>query len=78
MKVAFDIASYPVFKDGDLFYPGLASLLAIINCGGEAIIFSSNGSVSLKEIGLIKKLGESFSGRITYAEDAGGADMCVC
>jgi hypothetical protein len=77
MTVAFDIASYPIFKDGDLFYPGVASLLAIIHCGGRAIIFNSSGNTSRTEKLLIDKLTQSFGGRVIYARDAGDADMCI-
>ena len=77
MTVAFDIASFPIFKDGDLFYPGMASLLAIIHCGGRAIIFNSDGAVTRQEKWLIDKLTKAFRGKIIYARDAGSADMCV-
>jgi len=77
MTVAFDISSYPIFKDGDLYYPGVASLLAILNCGGRAIIFSSNGSVSRREKNLIDMLTRSFGGKIIYSRDSGNADMCI-
>ena len=77
MTVAFDISSYPIFKDGDLFSPGVASLLAILNCGGRAIIFTSRGSVTRYEKQLIDKLTKSFGGRIIYSKDSGNADMCI-
>jgi hypothetical protein len=77
MTVAFDIASYPIFKDGDLYYPGVASLLAIIHCGGRAIIFNSAGNTTRAEKKLIDKLTQSFGGKISYSRDSGNADMCV-
>jgi hypothetical protein len=77
MVVAFDIASFPIFKNGELYYPGLASLLAIIHCGGRAIIFSSTGHISRREQDLIGQLAASFEGRITAARDSSGADMFI-
>ncbi|MCP4568618.1 MAG: hypothetical protein GY841_13660 [FCB group bacterium] len=77
MTVAFDIASYPFFKHGDLFYPAVASILAIINCGGKAVIFSSTGKVSSREKLLIEKLTDSFNGKIIFSMDDGGADMHI-
>jgi hypothetical protein len=77
MTVAFDIATYPIFRDGDLYYPGVASLLAILNCGGRAIIFNSAGTTSRQEKLLIDKLTQLFGGRIIYARDSGSADMCL-
>ena len=77
MTVAFDIAKFPVFRNGDLFYPGVASILAIIHCGGHAILFSSEGSPTKQEKQLIDSLTQSFGGKIIYARDAGNADMCV-
>jgi hypothetical protein len=77
MIVAFDIASFPIFRNGELYYPGLASLLAIIHCGGRAIIFSSDGNISPREQELIGRLAASFEGRITSARDSSGADMFI-
>jgi hypothetical protein len=77
MTVAFDIASYPIFRDGDLYYPGVASLLAILNCGGRAILFNSAGTTTRQEKRLIDKLTQSFGGKISYARDSGNADMCI-
>jgi len=77
MTVAFDISSYPIFQNGDLYYPGVASLLAILHCGGRAIIFNSVGTPTRQEKLLIDQLTERFGGRIIYARDAGGADMCI-
>ena len=77
MIVAFDMATFPIFKDGDLYYPGVASLLSIINCGGSALIFSSNGSVSRNEKRLIDQLTGTFGGRVIYARNASGADMSI-
>ncbi len=77
MVVAFDIASFPIFKNGELYYPGLASLLAIIHCGGRAIIYSSAGKLTPREQDLISQLAASFEGRITAAHDSKGADMFI-
>ena len=77
MKVAFDIASYPLIRNNDLFYPGIASLLAIIRCGGLAIIFNSKGTTTGMEMKLIKKLINSFPGLVSYAKDASDADMSL-
>ncbi len=77
MTVAFDISSYPFFKHGDLFYPAVASILAIVNCGGKAILFSSTGQVSSREKFLIDKMVDSFQGGIVFSMDDGGADMCI-
>lgn len=77
MKIAFDIASYPLIRDNDLFYPGIASLLAIIHCGGKAIIFNSRGTTTVLEKRLIKKLTDFFPGKVVYAGDAKGADMSI-
>ena len=77
MKIAFDIASYPLIRDNDLFYPGIASLLAIIHCGGMAIIFNSRGTTTVLEKRLIKKLTDSFPGKVVYSGDAEGADMSI-
>ncbi len=77
MKIAFDIASYPLIKDNDLFYPGIASLLAIIHCGGKAIIYNSKGTTTILEKRLIDKLTRSFHGKVVYAVDAEGADMSI-
>jgi hypothetical protein len=77
MTVAFDIAKFPVFRNGDLYYPGVASILAIIHCGGHAILFSSDGAPTKQEKKLIDSLTQLFGGRIVYARDAGNADMCV-
>lgn len=77
MRVAFDIAHYPIFRDGDLFYPGVASLLSIINCGGEAVIFDSRGDVPDRERRLIGKLVTSFKGKIFFARNAEGTDMSI-
>ena len=77
MIVAFDIASFKLFSDGDLFYPGVASVLSILHCGGRAIVFNSAGSTTRQEMKLIELLTSSFAGQIAYASDAGGADMCV-
>jgi len=77
MTVAFDIAKFPIFRNGDLFYPGVASLLAIIHCGGHAILFSSDGPPTRQEKKLIDSLTQLFGGRIVYARDAANADMCV-
>lgn len=77
MRVAFDIANYPIFRDGDLFYPGIASILSIINCGGEAVIFDSRGNVPDREMRLIEKLITSFKGKIFFAQNAEGTDMSI-
>lgn len=77
MRVAFDIASYPIFRDGDLFYPGVASILSIINCGGEAVIFDSRGDVPDQEMKLIGKLVASFEGKVFFARNAEGTDMSI-
>ena len=77
MVVAFDIASFPIFRNGELYYPGLASLLAIIHCGGRAIIFNSTGKITPREQDLISQLAASFEGRITSARDRSGADMFI-
>ena len=77
MTVAFDISSFPIFRDGDLFYPGVASLLAIVHCGGQAVLFSSNGDIAPHEKKLIDKLSQSFGGKISLAPNADQADMCV-
>lgn len=77
MIVAFDIARFRLFRNGDLYYPGVASLLSIIDCGGQAILFNSAGSTSKQEMRLIDKLTASFSGQICYSPDAGNADMRV-
>jgi hypothetical protein len=77
MIVAFDIASFPIFRNGDLYYPGVASLLSIIYCGGEAIIFNSQREISRQEEILIGQLAASFEGRIIAARDGKGADMCI-
>ncbi len=77
MTVAFDISRYPIFKNGDLFYPGVASLLAIIHCGGRAVLFSSNGTPTRQEKRLIDTLTQLFGGKIMYARDPADADMCI-
>jgi len=77
MTVAFDISRYPIFRDGDLYYPGIASVLAILHCGGTAILFSSAGVVTRQEERLIDCLTRRFTGQIIFAQDAAGADMCV-
>jgi hypothetical protein len=78
MKVAFDIASYQIFKNGDFFYPGLAALFSIISSGGLAIIFNSQRRLTAAEKILIDKLTASFSGQIIYsATGSTGADMTV-
>lgn len=77
MTVAFNIANFPIFRDGDLFYPGVASLLAIIHCGGRAIIFNSDGSVTRQEKRLIDQLTTLFGGKISYARDDSMADMRI-
>lgn len=77
MTVAFDIARFPIFRNGDLFYPGVASLLAILHCGGYAILFSSDGPPTRQEKKLIDSLTQLFGGRIIYARDAADADMCI-
>ena len=77
MKVAYDIATYPVFRDNDLYYPALASVLAILHCGGEAIIFKSTGAVTTQEKRLIDKLIGVFGGQIRFSDSGAGADMCV-
>ena len=77
MIVAFDIARFRLFRNGDLYYPGVASLLSIIDCGGRAILFNSAGSTSKQEMKLIERLTSSFAGQIAYGPDAGDADMCV-
>lgn len=75
MKVAFDIATFPLLRNNELFYPGIASMLAIIRCGGEAIIYNSLGTTTGLEMKLIKKLIRSFPGKVAYAKCADGADM---
>ena len=75
MRVAFDIATYPLIRNNDLFYPGISSLLAILSCGGEAVIFNSLGTTTGVELKLIKKLIRSFPEKIVYAKDDDGADM---
>jgi hypothetical protein len=75
MRVAFDIATFPLFRNNDLFYPGIASILAIIRCGGEAIIFNSLGTTTGLELRLIKKLIHTFPGKVAYAKNSEGADM---
>jgi hypothetical protein len=78
MKVAFDIASYQIFKNGDFFYPGLAALFSIISSGGIAILFNSQRRLTASEKSLIDKLTASFAGHIIYsATGADGADMTV-
>jgi len=77
MTVAFDIAKFSIFQNGDLYYPGVASILGIIHCGGYAILFSSAGQPTKQEKKLIDSLTKMFGGRIIYARDAGNADMCV-
>lgn len=77
MTVAFDIANYPIFKDGELFYPGIAAVLAIINCGGTAILFTSRGVLSNREKKMIDELARMFNGRLVFGQDNSGADMCV-
>ncbi|MCK5127271.1 MAG: hypothetical protein KAR42_13535 [candidate division Zixibacteria bacterium] len=77
MIVAFDIASFKLFRNGDLFYPGVASLLSIINCGGKAILFNSNGTTTNQEMKLIEKLAATFAGQIKYASDDREADMRI-
>ena len=77
MTVAFDISRYPIFRNGDLYYPGVASVLAIIHCGGTAILYSSAGAVTRQEERLIDSLIRRFTGQIVFAKDAAGADMCV-
>lgn len=77
MTVAFDIASYPLFRDGDLYYPGVASILAILNCGGRAIVFDSSRGTTRQDKKLIDLLTQAFGGRVIYARDSGNADMCV-
>lgn len=77
MTVAFDIARYPLFRDGDLYYPGVASLLSILHCGGRAILFNSAGNTTRQEKRLIDKLTQSFGGKIMYARDSGNADMQI-
>ncbi len=77
MTVAFDIAKFSIFQNGDLYYPGIASILAIIHCGGYAVLYSSDGSPSRQEKKLIDSLTQKFGGRIIYARDAGNADMCI-
>ena len=77
MIVAFDMAKYPIIRNGDLHYPGVASLLAIITCGGQVIIYNSAGALTLQEKRLIDKLIEAFGGKITYGRDSQAADMSV-
>ena len=77
MKVAFDISSFPFFKHGDLFYPAVASVLAIVHCGGKAIIFNSTGTISDREKLLIDKLVESFQGKIIFSDTDAEADMRI-
>lgn len=77
MTVAFDIARFKIFKNGDLYYPGIASLLAILNCGGHAILYCSQGKVTRQDKLLIDKLTMLFAGRIVFGRDAGNADMCI-
>ena len=77
MTVAFDISRYPIFRNGDLYYPGVASVLAIIHCGGKAVLFSSTGAITRQEERLIDCLVRRFTGQIIFAPDADGADMCV-
>lgn len=77
MTVAFDISRYPIFRDGDLFYPGVASILSIVQCGGQALIFSSKGDIAPHEKKLIAKLTQSFGGKIRLVANADQADMCV-
>jgi len=49
MIVAFDMATFPIFKDGDLYYPGVASLLSIINCAelAEAMLPARSEAVTV-------------------------------
>ena len=77
MTVAFDLASFPLFRDGDFYYPGVASLLSIINCGGRAIIFHSKGEISRHERKLIDELTTAFGGKILFAPNGDGADMSI-
>ncbi|MEE9443296.1 MAG: hypothetical protein V3V99_11595 [candidate division Zixibacteria bacterium] len=77
MTVAFDLSKFEIFRNGDLFYPGVASLLAIVHCGGRAILYNSQGTTTRQEKKLIDKLTTSFGGKIVYARDAGNADMSI-
>ncbi len=77
MKVAFDIATYPVFRDGDLYYPGMAALLAILHSGGIAIIYKSHGEILDHERRILDKLVEAFRGKIIVSADDRDADMNI-
>ncbi|MFH1700797.1 MAG: hypothetical protein ABIE07_09450 [Candidatus Zixiibacteriota bacterium] len=77
MTVAFDISKFDLFRDGDLFYPGVASLLAIIHCGGRVVLYNSQGTTTRQEKKLIDKLTTTFGGKIIYAHDDSNADMSI-
>lgn len=77
MKVAVDIATYPVIRDGDFYYPAVASLLSILHSGGIIVIFKSHGLITNYEQLLLEKLAEAFRGRIIVAADGRNTDMCI-
>jgi hypothetical protein len=77
MKVAVDIATYPVIRDGDFYYPAVASILSILHSGGIIVIFKSQGLISDYEQLLLEKLAAAFRGRIIVAADGRNTDMCI-
>jgi hypothetical protein len=77
MRVAVDIATYPVIRDGDFYYPAVASLLSILHAGGIIVIFKSQGIISEYEQLLLEKLAAVFRGRIIIAADGQGTDMRI-
>lgn len=77
MKVAVDIATYPVIRDGDFYYPAVASLLSILHSGGIIVIFKSQGLISDYEQLLLEKLAAAFRGKIIVAADGRNTDMCI-
>ncbi len=78
MKVAFNIAGYPLFQDGDLYYPAFASILAVINSGGEAIVFDSSHRISKSELSLLRRIAASLAGQLSWVSSGEVvADMCI-
>lgn len=77
MRVGVDIATYPVIRDGDFYYPAVASLLSILHSGGIIVIFKSQGIISEYEQLLLEKLAAAFRGRIIVAADGQGTDMRI-
>jgi len=75
MKVAFDIGKCPIFQNGEYYYPGLASLLALLGSCGRVIVYNSNGNISERDRRLLDRLINSFGDRILYSADGSGIDV---